>query len=269
MAIRETADQVTEWVALLREHVPAQSLPDPHWLAGILLVAGVLLSVWGAKLLRGGFVLSFVAIGAAVGIRLAESQQIDMLIGLVLGAGLAGLMGHLMYRWWLGTSAGAFAVLLVLAVGVPRAWPGEVERYRAQQQTLTLEQYRDALQGDMTSTAPSFAELREYLWTERRDLSVKTLVICGLAFGLGFIAGLMIPRLTTIVGTAAAGTLALIVGGGILITLHRPDAWDTLDAQSGWVLAGITATFAMSVLMQGARSRPVLAAPVDAAAVAA
>jgi len=98
MNIDEVVDRVSIGAEVARQHVPPEWCPDPGITAVASLLAGLALVLWGGRLLRGLYVLAFMGIGAAIGIKIARIAEVDDLIGLVLGAGLAGVAGHVLYH---------------------------------------------------------------------------------------------------------------------------------------------------------------------------
>ena len=262
--IAENVDLLTQGASLLREHVPDPYLPAPGWLAVGLIVIGLVLALWGARILRFAFVLTLVVAGACIGIRVARHQQVDLLIGLVLGAGLAGLVGHLMYRWWVAVSAGLCAALLVVMVGGQRVWPAEIQAFLDQRPALTTEDFNRVLaepsESDVgLSVLPSVEEAWGYFWGNRRNLVIRSGLLCGLAFVLGFGMGLAMPRVTTVVGTSLIGISAVVLGVGTGVTVYRPEWWAYVDAHASWFLIATGLILLMSIMTQITQRRPAAA----------
>jgi len=259
--IVEIVDLLTKGASLVREHVPTQYLPAPGWLTAGLIVTGLVLALWGARLMRAVFVLTMVVAGAWIGIRLAETWQEDQLIGLVLGAGLTGLVGHLMYRWWVAVSAGLCAALLVMMVGGQRVWLTEIEAFVAQRQPLVAQDYNNALAAaSLTEATPSaqphLKEIGAHFWENRRNLVIRSGLLCGLAFVLGFGMGLAVPKLTIVVGTSLIGVIAVIMGVGIWVTVYQPEWWAFVDTHLLWFVMATGLILLMSIMTQVAHRRP-------------
>ena len=247
MEIRQTVDDFAELIGTVRQQIPPQYLPNPTWAAVILVAVGVILAVFGARLLRTAYVTAFLAAGGAVGVRIAQHHQVDMLIGLVLGALLAGLIGHLMFRWWVAVTAGACAVLILAATAGPKYLPSEMQAFKA----YRVQAAQSA--AELPEAAPSLDELSAFYWGHRHDVAVKALVVAGLAFlcGLGF--GLVLPRLTVVVGTSLIGVLAILLGGGALVTMYRGDWWDVATTHPPWFLGAVAVLLVVSLVMQTSR----------------
>src|SRR5690349_339609 len=99
--IQAAIDLWSRTVELLRNHVPPERWPNATLWSALALPIGLIMAFWGARILRTLYVLGFMAVGAYYGMKVAQSEQIkvDALVGLILGAGLAGLIGHLLFRW--------------------------------------------------------------------------------------------------------------------------------------------------------------------------
>lgn len=267
--VQAVVDLVDKAAGFYSNHVPADSVPYPNALAGGAVALGLLLAFWGSRLLRTMYILSFMAAGGAMGVRLQHYMEIETLTGLTLGAGIAGFLGFLFYRWWVGVTAGTLAVAVVLLVAQPRI-EAELQGYSDYSQGVAGE-YVLPPAGSQELGADAMAAryvlgLKDYLWGQRRPFAVRLVLAVGLAWMLGTAAGLLLPRLTTILGTSALGVVLLAAGSGVLLYRNWPNAWDSLTARPGVLLLGIAGVFLLAVLKQGRGSRIRIAAPPPAAA---
>jgi hypothetical protein len=266
----ELVSDLAQAVQLFRHHVPMESVPDPNLMAAGLGLAGVALAYWGAWLLRTIFVLGFMVLGGGIGSQVGLYLGIDVMSGLVLGAGIAGLLGHLFFRMWLATTAASVAVFLVLLVGHSRLME-EVQAYVDHRQGVGTNDYAQylrvaeepalSLQGEARSAA-------SYFWNDRRDFSTRFLFAAGLAWILGLILALLLPKFTMVLGTAFAGVV--LTGGalGLLAQWNSPQLWDAAQAHGELVLAGMGAMLITALWVQ-VRGRPARALAAPAAAPAA
>lgn len=250
--IHQMVDTISDWADAFRATAVGAYLPSPTWTAVLLLALGVILAVRGARLLRTIYVIAFMIGGAAAGIRVAEGQQVDLLIGLVLGAGIAALVGNLLFRWWVGVTSGAFALVVLMAFAGPRVWPAEFEAFKIHQAELAERSPEMAVSvmPDGQPQAPSWDELSAYFWGERKDLAVKALVIAGLTFVLGLGVGLIMPRLTVVLGTSFVGVLGILLGLGSLVTMYRSEWWDVVQAHASWFMISAAVLFLVSIVTQ-------------------
>lgn len=264
MDIRETVDLLTRGAEFVRNHVPADRLPDPTLTAAVTILAGLILAFFGARFLRAIVVLVFVLIGSTTGVRIAQIGQVDLLIGLVLGAGLAGFMGYVFYRWWVGILAGSCAVFLVMAIGGVRLLPQEIQAFEDQRLGVQSETYvlpsGPATQTTRIETLHNYlTELGTYFWGQRRNLVIRFGVAAIVALLLGVIFGVTLPKFTMIVGTSLLGVTALAVGTGTLLAVHLPSLWGIILSNGVWSLVTLGIVLIGSLWFQ-ARYRAVPAA---------
>jgi len=236
-------------VDTLRSYAPLEGWLSSTWLAVGGAVAGGILSLWGARLLRTAFVLACMSAGGAAGIRVVQSLQQDMLIGLVLGAGVAGVVGYLLYRFWVGLMAGlvvALAVALWVDSGRPqgRSFPPQ----SVSQAASNLE-----YQVGQPETQPlSRAAAARLAAGAAGEFIRGNAGIGGILLGLAaFMVGLMLPRMTTILATSVLGSLLVAVSAGLWLAVHRPDWWAGVVAHRNWLLAATGLWMLVSLSCQG------------------
>jgi hypothetical protein len=257
--VQAVADMVARGAELYRNFVPADWVPYPNLTAIACAAAGFLFAFWGSRLLRTIYILAFLAVGAAEGFKIGSELRIDTLVGLTFGAGIAALIGYLFYRWWVGVTAGAVAVLLVLAV----AWP------RIRQLDQGYRDYRSGLGGEYILRATDEAEgpaqyargLSAYIWTQQRDFAWRLAFAAGLAWLLGVVLGLTLPKFTTVLGTSLVGVLLAAGGLGVLLWRNWPDLWNVVAAHPDWYLVGMGALLIVSAWHQVRTVRVVPAPP--------
>jgi len=239
---------------------------DPFWAALAAIVAGFILALWGSRILRVVFVLTFMAVGAAFGKRIAGSIQIDLLIGLVVGAGLSGLVGYALYRWWLGLTVGALAALIMAATFSAPKLLDERPAFEDFQLAVGSGQYDTAI-----TPLYSWESVRKYFWDrpDGRKIVYRTLGPVAVIALLGMVLGILAPRLAAILGTSTLGTLLLAAGTAGLLAVRWPDSWARLQAHEAWALGGVAFVWLFSILYQATHpARPVVqasTAPVPAA----
>jgi len=278
IGLKPLIDLLTAWAADVQSQV---SLPE--WWPGPVvpaigaLVLGLVLALWGSRLLRLICVLVFIAVGAAAGVAVARSTGVDPLIGLVLGAGVAGLVGHLLYRWWVGVTAACCAALLVLAVAAVRNLPDvqasmkEFHEQRGRAITSSLPAEAAAVSaegGDPRSTvrvlvaaARSYvSEAFSYFRQKRADVVYRVAVVAALAWFTGLGMGLTLPRFTTIVGTSLAGVLLMAAGLLVLAGKHAPAALEAAESHENWFLSVCGVILFVSLIVQARHRRPAPAA---------
>lgn len=276
-------DQTSSWVEFGRQYWSLDWSLNPTWTAGIAVLAGLILALWGARLLRTVYVLALMAAGAAIGVYFARRLEVDFLLGLVLGAGLLGLIGHLLYRWLVGLTAGVCAALVVAAVGAPwlvdraEAFADDLlagatgQRIFADEIPPTDSPPADIPEGDMAPVVgpQTFVKaLASSLWKENRQELTTLGVLIAAAIVLGLGLGVVLPRFTTIVGTSSVGVLALTTGLAMLASRHLPSLWGSILANTAWFLGGAGLLLVVSLAFQARHGhlREVVSAPAPAAA---
>ncbi len=283
---QEIFDRLLSW-AQFSAHYWSLEWPLSSFLTAILAIfAGLVLAFWGSLLLRTLYVVGFMAIGAWVGIHLARQWEVDVLIGFVLGAGVLGLLGHLLFRWWVALSAAVVSILVVAVVGGPwladRAedfadslWEQATgQRFFAEQAEAVPEEWID--EHAVTPTPGEDEPARErpspmgfvralagMIWNEHQPEAARLAVVAGMAAVLALVAGLLLPRFTTIVVTSLVGVLVFATGTASMFVQVAPAAWDGIRVRPGWLAVGLGVILVMSLVFQlrGGRVREVVAAP--------
>jgi hypothetical protein len=218
---------------------------DPFWAAVVAVVLGLALALWGGRILRTGVILAFMAAGAVWGKRMAGSMQVDLLIGLVIGAGVAGLIGYVFYRWWLGLTIGTVAALVV---AITFSAPKMLNERQA------FDDYRLGMGTGRYDTVHresySVDDVRNYFWTQRRDFVVRSLLPVMVIGVIAFAATMLAPRLAAVLGTSILGVLLLACGTGALLASKWQDWWNSIQAHQGWVLCGLSVFWLFSFMYQ-------------------
>jgi hypothetical protein len=135
-SLTQILDQVNRFA---EQHLPAEAL-EPVVPAAIMVVAtGVVISVLGARLIRPALTAGFGVGGAVAGGQFACATGLPVPVTVVIGALIAGGVGYVLHRLWVG--AGAAVVLAILAVsvfGYLRILP-EVETFQPEGIAATVE----------------------------------------------------------------------------------------------------------------------------------
>ena len=238
-------------------HLPKDQLPNAVYVGGAALLVGVVLALWGAKLLRPIFALTFVASGAWYGGEIATQFGISETIGIVIGAAVMGVLGYVLYRMWVaGTSAVLVAAIALCIYGAYNVMP----HWSAYQQPAQVTEFyvgpadnpdADAWQMLVISLQDFWAYLQE---KEADVTRHATLLLC-VAAVVGFLLGLFAERTVTIVWTSALGVMVGSVGIVALCVHARPGWRSYLWEHPQWVLIvlGCLWILALGVQLQGKR----------------
>ncbi len=254
---------------------PPNGWPSPPTLIAVLLVLGVILALWGSRLLRLFYVLTFTGVGGALGVKVARMANVDALIGLVIGAGIIGLIGHLLFRWWVGVTAACCAALLLLTWAASRnseALIAALQEYHEQQQVVVVAApppaespgNPDSPAGPTSVVAQATWALRTYVVDAfsyfrqtRHNAVTKVVIVAVLAWFTGLGIGLTLPRFTTILGTACVGVALIGLGLGVLLTTYSPATLDSMAGREKYVAVGSGVLILISLLVQVRHRRPV------------
>lgn len=244
----------------------------PAWLsptrtAVAAVAAGFILALWGGRVLRVGFVFLFMAAGAVFGKQFAGSIQIDLLIGLVVGGGLAGLVGYVVYRWCLGLTVAAVAAFVVAATFSAPSLLNERQAFDDFRLGVGSGAYT-------TSHTPlySWTAVRDYFWErpDGRQVVYKSLGPVALTAMLGFVLSVLAPRFAAILATSLVGSTLLAAGVGSLIAMRWPQTWAGIQTHDRWLLGVVVFFWLFALMYQNSHpARPAAratAAPVPAPA---
>lgn len=222
--------------AVTQQHLPSDVVTNAAWGAGLMLLLGIGISVFGAKLARFGLTSFFVLLGGALGAHVAQLIDLPVVPSLAIGAATLGVIGFISYRFVVGLMvagviaalvAGAFSYARVLphvstfdapalASATPGAEGGEFtlltpEAQQAYRDRTPEEWFSDfwAHVGQIDATTPRY---------------VQALAICG---GLaGLLLGLLLSRAAVIVAAAVIGTAFVTSSLAMLATRFAPGAYE-------------------------------------------
>lgn len=229
------------------------------WTAMGLMAIGLILAMWGARVLRVGFVFVFMAIGATAGKSFADSIQVDLLIGLVVGAGVAGAIGYALYRWCLGMTVATVAALIVAATFSAPALLKERQAFDDFRLGVGTGEYH------MSGTPLySWTAVRGYFWEQPqgRDVVYRALGPVALTAMTAFVLSILAPRFASILATSIIGSAFLATGSGVLVAGEWPETWARVLENGGWAAAAVVGTCLFAVTYQATHpARPALKAP--------
>jgi hypothetical protein len=251
---------ITKATDFYRHFVPPGWVPYPNLMAIGVVAVGILLAFWGARLLRTIYILGFMVMGAAVGFRLGSYWHIDTLVGLTFGAGLAGLAAYILFRWWVGVTAGTVAALVVLALAWPKLVPLN-DSYQGFGRGEPGSAYLVGNGDEQRSVVEYVAGLSVYVWTQHRDFAWRFVFAASMAWLLGVVLGLVLPKFTTIMGTSLLGVLLVSVGAAVVLCRNWPEIWTAIIAHPDWYLVGMGALLIVSTWRQTRAGRTPAAAP--------
>jgi hypothetical protein len=255
-SIQELAE--TAWY-----HFPKEHLPNAVFAGGGALLVGVVIAVWGAKLLRPIFALTFVASGAWYGGEVAKQFGISETVGIVIGAIVMGVLGYVLYRLWV---AGMSAVLVgLIAISIYASYK-VIPHWSAYYQPEEVTEFEVGSADNpqpvgWESLLVSLRDFWEYLKQEEADVSRNVTLVLGVAALVGFFLGLFAERAVTIVWTSALGVVVATAGIVTLCMHARPEWRSRLWEHPQWLLLGLACLWVLALGVQTQGTRRTVAAP--------
>lgn len=259
-------DQLASILEQLRlftiQHAPDRMPTGAMPVAAILLVAGILISVLGAKFARFGLTSAFVVAGGVLGDRFAFAFDFPRVICIAIGAVLIGLIGFQTFRLWVGVAVAALLSLLVVGgFGANRVLP----HLSAYTDTSAPIFGQPAPLGETEFSIPSPEQQAAYLerdprtwfsnfWsflTERDPTMARNTQALAILTALGGLClGLMAVRPSLIISTSIIGTVMVVGGVGTLLANSIPSASASLQNNPRLIGLGVAAFLATSLVLQ-------------------
>lgn len=245
------------------QHAPSEVLTSAVPAAIVFLIAGIGLSVLGAKLARFGMTAAFVVLGGLAGVWFGRELGFSPLPCVLVGAFLIGIISYLSFRLLVGLAAAVvFSSVVVGAFGYHRVIPYVSEF----EQTLPL----SASANSSTFVIPSTEQQQAYrdrdprrwateFWAfvTARDSNTarnsKAITIVALLTGLCL--GLLAVRWALIISTSIVGTSLVTAGVATLLTHSVPESYQAFQNNPGLLGIGVGGFLVTSLIVQTMLSR--------------
>lgn len=252
------------------QNVPPDLVARPALVAIAVLVAGVGVSVLGAKLARPGFTVFLAAIGASCGLWFSRQLGVQDLIGGLVGAAMVGTVAYVTYRMWVGLLVGLVLSSVALgALGYQRVVPHVSEFQKTTMVspasfTLPTAEQQDAY----FERSPEVWMQKFWAFVTDRDTALESngrVVGFGAAM-IGLFLGVVAVRWTMILATSALGA-ALVTSS--LMTISStvfPGAYRSFLTHPGLMGVGVGAFMITSWIVQTLVTRKAPDADADASA---
>jgi len=256
------------------QHAPTDAMRGAVPAALIFLVAGVGLSVIGAKLARFGVTTAFVALGGVAGAGFARELDFHPLIGVLVGGLLIGIIAYQTFRLWVGLGAAVvFSSLVVGTFGYQRVVPYVAEFEQGVQHSVVA--------GPITFAVPTTLEQQAYRdrtprqWAEefwafvtQRDANVarNTKGLATVALLTGLCLGIVAVRWALILSTSLVGTVLVTTAVATLLTHSVPESYQAFQHNPGLLGVGVGGFLVTSLILQTMLSRKSPAAKGESAA---
>ena len=246
------------------QHVPPESLPPPVPVALMVLLAGIVIGVLGAKLARPALTAAFGIGGAVAAGELARAFELPLAFTVIIGALLIGVIGFCLHRLWVGLATSFVLVAVVLSI---------FGYYRILPEAVTFNQtYPAVVSGaaDAEFALPDAEQRAEYnrrspqkwardFWahlTHRQaDVEERIAVIGAAAALAGLLLGVLATRLAWVACSALVGTSLVASGAMALAATLVPDHYRAALDNPRWLVAAGVGLLLCSLLLQALLNR--------------
>lgn len=240
------------------QHAPGDLLREAVPFGIVCLVAGIGLSVLGAKLGRFGITCAFAVLGAVIGTFFARETGFSTPACGLVGALMVGVIGYHTFRLWVGLLVAVVLSSAVLGVfGYQRVIP-HVAEFQQVSVTPTAE-------SSGTFVLPSPEKQEAYLkrtprqWAEdfwafvaEKDgqIGQRTRSLALGAMITGLCLGVLAVRWALIISTALVGTALVSTGIAAVLTQSVPDSCAAFEQHPNVVGIGMGAFLVSSLIVQ-------------------
>lgn len=266
--MNEMSTLIERLAANLAQQLPPDTLTRVVPAAVVLLIAGIGLSVLGAKLARPGFTLLFAGLGATFGAVFGREGGYSVPLCAMVSAAMMATVAHLTFRIWAGVATAlALAVVALGAFGYRNVAPhvSDFESvYAAPAIQATLA--GDAV--DTEGTSPVFdkyaSEWVQQFWSyikqEHSNVALNGRLLVAAALAAGLFVGVLLVRPMLILTTSLFGTAFVVSGIMTLLGQLVPSAYQSVENNAGIMGMGIGGFFVTSVILQTLLTRRAAAA---------
>ncbi len=268
--LQTVVEQISTFAA---QHAPPSFVSRGIPLAVVLLLAGIGMSVFGAKLARWALTAAFVIGGGVLGNEFAKVVGFHPLLCAAVGALLIGTIGYLTLRLWIGVvAAGLVAALALGAFSYQRVFPhlGEFEQRAVASghetpgtfSLPTPQEQADYLQrspGEWASDFWAFVTAKD----QRLRPNAQAVAIVALLVGL--LVGLLATRTALVFSTSLLGTVLVAASLGGLMAHFVPRFYEGLLQRPQLSGAALGGFFVTSLLLQSLLTRKAKSAKLKAA----
>jgi len=246
------------------QHTPTGALGGAVPTALVFLVAGIGLSVLGAKLARLGITSAFVVLGGALGARFGQEMGFNPLICVLVGGLLIGVIAYQAFRLWVGVGAAVvFSSLVLGTFGYLRVVP-YVEEFQAGTQQPAIQSpiafavptpLEQQANRDQTPHWPWAEEFWAFVTQRDANLAGKTKWLATLALLTGLCLGIMAVRWALILATSLVGTVLVTTAAATLLTHSVPESYQAFQNNPSLVGVGVGGFLVTSLILQTMLSR--------------
>lgn len=215
----------------------------------VMLGVGLLLVLFGVKLVRVIFTLAFAGLGAGIGslggVALSNSVNFGHLplIGAIAGALIIGLIGFLMYRFWTMLAFAALVAFIAAGVGIAIKDGVSPQQLRDSIKSINQPIQQTSVPAGGGVAVPNSPQAdpqtRQQQAVEKaKELGRKYALVAGLSALGGFVLALVFSafafRAAAILWTSLIGIVYASAGAGVLLSVYRAEWLKSWEQMVWW-----------------------------------
>ena len=257
---------LTQIETFVAQNVPAAALDQALLAAFAALLAGVCLSVLGAKLARFVLTCACIVAGGYIGSALiAADTQVPRGVCVAGSSIVIGAIGYLAFRLWVGLLTGALVSCMALGViSYQRVLP-QMAAFNAGgvavgADVLLTDEFKlpssgEGLEAARAGATAALSKLWEFVKSRDVDLAAHARSLALVAGLLGLLVGAVAARMSLIVCTSFLGTM--LVGSGLtgLLSELSPGFYRAVADHPGVGASALGVCFAISMILQARLTR--------------
>lgn len=240
------------------QHAPAEILKDALPFAILCLLAGVGLSVLGAKTARFGMTCGFAVFGAMVGSLVAKLTSFPAPVCGLVGALMIGVIGYQTFRLWVGLgSAGVLCVAALTAFGYQHVLPHvsdfqqtEISAVRAASGSFGVPSAEQQAAYRNRTTRQWASEFWAYVVAKDVQIGQNGRALAIMAMVTGLCLGLLAVRSALILSTSLVGTALVATAAASVLADSVPDTTQVFRDHPGGVGAAVGGFLVTSLIVQ-------------------
>lgn len=250
--------------------VLAQSPTMDAWtktlpMLGVLLLGGVVVSVFGAKLAKFGVAAACGLVGASLGAALAQENGIAAPPCAVVAGAMLAVVGFLTFRLWVGVIAAGVAALVAVAVFGQGRLDTHVAAFQQREAARGQHTYvavpesattsaslhaLDVVPAALPDVEPSIRRFWSYLQEQDATLATQTKGVAGAALVAGLFLGVLLSRLMLIASMSVIGTTLIVLAALGVMSSVSPSLVSSFHANPTVAAVGVGGLLVTSLIIQ-------------------
>ncbi len=254
----------------VQQHAPSDALRGAVPAAMVMLVAGIALSVLGAKLAKFALTAGFVVLGGAAGSWFARTYGFHPIICVLGGALVIGIIGYQTFRLWVGVAAALVFSSFVLGTFSYKHVVPYVSQFEQRQTAAQTAPAEPTIESPIAFALPTPAEAQAYRdrtpgdwWREfwafvseqNANVARNTKALALVALLTGLCLGILAARWALILATSLIGTALVTTAMATLVTKSVPASYQAFQNNPSLAGIGVGGFLVTSLFLQTMLSR--------------